>query len=151
MWKPLGGNLPDDVMALTAAGGTPERLYASTMGAGLLRSTDGGQTWLPVMDGMDNGSNGASGMSGLASGMALAANGKIGYAGIRGGLSKSTDGGTTWSRIPFPAANVAVIGFSPTQPASILFNFAPAMATAPEPRAWRIEAILDQARAEKPR
>lgn len=120
MWQPFGGNLPNDVMALAAAGGTPETLYASSMGAGLLRSTDGGQTWLPAMGGMDSGSNGASDMSNMASGMALAASGKTVFAGRRGGLYKSTDGGTSWSKLSFPAATVAVIGFSPTQPDVVL-------------------------------
>ena len=118
-WQPLGGNLPEDVMAL-AAGSAPATLYANSMGSGVLRSTDGGRTWAPAMAGLESGTSGMSGMSGMGSGMALVASGKTVYAGMHGGLYKSADGGATWSKLSFPADNVAVVGVSPTQPNIVL-------------------------------
>lgn len=121
-WQPLGGNLPEDVMAL-AAGGSPETLYASSMSTGVLRSADGGRSWAPAMAGMepaDSGMSGMPGMSSMGSGMALATVGNQVYAGMHGGLYKSADGGVTWSKLPFPAENIAVVGVSPTQPNIVL-------------------------------
>ena len=121
-WQPLGGNLPEDVMAM-AAGKPPETLYASSMSTGVLRSADGGRSWVPSMAGMeltDSEMSGMPGMSGMGSGLALATVGNQVYAGMHGGLYKSADGGVSWSKLPFPAENVAVVGVSPTQPNIVL-------------------------------
>jgi photosystem II stability/assembly factor-like uncharacterized protein len=120
-WQPLDGELPEDVMAL-AAGGAGQTLFANSMGSGLLRSADAGRTWMPTMAGMDTGTSGMSGMPGMGamSGMGLTAVGTTVYAGTHGGLYKSMDSGTTWTKLPFPADNVAVIAASPTQPDIVL-------------------------------
>ena len=42
------------------------------------------------------------------------------YAGLNGGLSKSTDGGATWSRLPFPGDNAVALATGPSRPDVIL-------------------------------
>ena len=53
--------VPGDVMALASAGGSPETLYAGSIGAGILRSADGGKSWAPGTTGL-----GARGVYALA-------------------------------------------------------------------------------------
>jgi photosystem II stability/assembly factor-like uncharacterized protein len=106
------GQMPGDVMALAAAGGSPETLYAGSMRSGVLRSTDGGKSWAPSSNGL-----------GSRAVMALAvdpSDAQTIYAGIEGGLSRSTDGGATWSKLPFPGDNAVALALSPTQPNVVL-------------------------------
>lgn len=118
-WQRLPGQLPDDVMGVTAAGvaagdsaGNPETLYASSMGSGVLRSADGGQTWTSAM--------GALGRRGVLSIAADPTSPQTLYAGLDSGLYKTADGGGSWTRLGFPAQNVVTIAVSPVQPQRIL-------------------------------
>jgi photosystem II stability/assembly factor-like uncharacterized protein len=111
-WRRLEGQLPGDIMAVAAAGGSPETLYAGGMRSGLLRSADGGATWTRATP--------ADGPRGV---MALAvdpSNHQVVYVGGDGGLSKSTDGGVTWRKLPFPGDNAVAIAVSPTRPNAVL-------------------------------
>lgn len=105
-WKPLGGGLPGDVMALVAAGGGSERLYAGGMRSGIMTSLDGGETWARTAN-----------IPGSPGVMALAvdpAAGQTVYAGTEGGLFKTTDGGKSWSKLAFPGDNVVALAVSPS-------------------------------------
>ena len=42
------------------------------------------------------------------------------YAGVEGGLYKSTDGGATWGKLPFPGERPVALAVSPSQPARLL-------------------------------
>ncbi len=110
-WHRPGSQLPGDVVALAAAGGSPETLYAGSARSGVLQSADGGRTWAPIAA---LGSRGA---------FALAVDPthyETVYAGVEGGLFKSTDGGATWSRLPFPVDNALAIAASPARPGLLL-------------------------------
>lgn len=110
-WQPLGG-VPDDVMALAAAGGTPETLYAGSMSAGVLRSNDGGENWTPATAGL--------GTRGVYALTVDPANRQMIYAGVDGGLYKSADGGASWRKLPFPGDNAVTLAINPTQPNVVL-------------------------------
>lgn len=110
-WTRLSDRLPNDLMALAAAGGSPETLYAGGMRSGLLRSADGGRSWSPV------GSLSTRAVMALA-GDPLAR--ETVYAGTDGGLYRSMDGGNTWSKLPFPADNVVALAISPVRPGALL-------------------------------
>ncbi len=110
-WQPLG-SLPGDVMALAAAGGSPETIYAGSMSAGVLRSADGGRSWAPATNGL-----GARGVYALA--IDPSARQTI-YAGVDGGLYKSVDAGASWSKLAFPGDNAIALTVSPSQPNVIL-------------------------------
>lgn len=84
------------------------RLWATTMGYGVFRSTDDGHTWSPVNEGIAQ-------KNALAWRLALASDGTL-YALIArrsedgsidnegdGALYRSTDGGDHWSPVPLPA------------------------------------------------
>lgn len=110
-WERLTGNVPGDVTSLTAASGNPPVLYAGSASAGVLRSADGGRSWSPL--------------AGLASGTALAlatdpAAAQTVYAAVDGTLYKSTDGGTTWSRLAVPRGMVVSLAVSPARPGRVL-------------------------------
>jgi photosystem II stability/assembly factor-like uncharacterized protein len=42
------------------------------------------------------------------------------YAGLDGGLYKTTDGGRTWRRLPFPGTNAVALAVSPARPNVLL-------------------------------
>jgi photosystem II stability/assembly factor-like uncharacterized protein len=127
-WQRLG-EVPRDVMALAAAGGDPETLYAASMSAGVLRSTDGGKTWAPAVTGLgsrrvlalavDPSPGTGQALSSAAPGAGRPARQTL-YAGTEGGLYKSTDGGATWARLPFPGMTVVALAVSPARPQRIL-------------------------------
>ena len=110
-WQPLG-SLPNDVMALAAAGGNPATIYAGSMSAGVLRSADGGRSWTQATAGM-----GARGIYALAVDLSTQ---RTVYASGDGGLYKSTDSGASWSKLPFPGDNAISLAVSPTQPNVLL-------------------------------
>lgn len=110
-WEPLPDRLPDDVMALAAAGGEPDTLFAGSMSSGGLRSTDGGQSWSRIA---------APGFRGV---MAIAVDRvdpQVVYAGVEGGLFKTTDAGSSWSKLQFPGDNAVAIAVNPGQPNVVL-------------------------------
>jgi photosystem II stability/assembly factor-like uncharacterized protein len=111
-WQPLGGQMPGDVMALAMDGGTPTTIYAASMSAGVVRSSDGGQSWAPARQTTTVG-----GVYTLAVSPGAA---QTVYAGGDGGLFQSTDGGITWSKLPFPGDNVVALAASPAQPKLVL-------------------------------
>ena len=99
-------------MALAAAGGNPETLYAGSMRAGVLKSTDGGRSWAPSSTGL--GSRAV-----LALAIDPSARQTL-YAGLENGLYKSIDGGASWSKLPFPGENTVTLAVSPSQPDVVL-------------------------------
>lgn len=111
-WQRLRGQLPGDVMALAAAGGSPETLYAGSMRSGLLRSTDGGGNWAPATSGL-----GARGVFAVVVDPVVR---ETVYAGGDGGLYRSMNSGTTWNKLSFPGENAVTLAVSPSRPHVIL-------------------------------
>ena len=110
-WQHSPGRVPGDVMSLTSAGGTPETLYAASMSAGVLRSMDGGASFTPVAPTLGRM---------VYTVVVDPASRTTVYAGADGGLFRSTDGGKSWIKLPYPAANAAVLGLSIAQPGRIM-------------------------------
>ena len=111
-WERATGQVPGDVMALGAAGGTPEVLYAGGMRSGLLRSADGGATWMRLSLG-----DAPRGVMTIA---VDATSRQTIYVGGGGGLYKSADNGASWRKLPFPGDNVVALAVSPAQPNVVL-------------------------------
>lgn len=111
-WTPMGGGLPDDVMALASAGGEPEVLFASGARSGVFGSTDGGGTWARTAGGAD-----PPGVTVLTIGPADP--GTL-YADTERGLFKASGAGAAWSKLPYPAENVVALAVSPSDPNVLL-------------------------------
>jgi Uncharacterized protein related to plant photosystem II stability/assembly factor len=108
-WKPIGDSLAMlAVLSLAVAPSDPNVLYVGTgtsgfptsIGAGLLKSTDGGESWsLPILADANSASVNAISVHPLNSQDLLI--------GTKGGGFRSTDGGASWSRIIF---NLGIVG-----------------------------------------
>lgn len=75
---------------------TPWSLESGGAGSGLYRSTDGGDTWTPLTDGLPGGTKGKIGVS------VSAAQRDLVYAIVEaeeGGVFRSVDGGDSWTRV----------------------------------------------------
>ena len=91
-WTQTNGPYGGEIRALHA---TPEGVvFVGTEGAGIFRSTDGGDTWSPVNTGLsyDRG-------EGFMPVNAFVHKGNSLYAGTSGGLYISTNGGDSWRRM----------------------------------------------------
>jgi photosystem II stability/assembly factor-like uncharacterized protein len=108
-------------LAINPANATQDEVYAACTGA-IMRSTDGGATWQPTLDGRINGAIGGN------SDIAISNNGRYFYAAMSGsrpagirGINFSTDG-VTWANITpegFPVPNNMGrmnIAISPSEP-----------------------------------
>ncbi|RKU13792.1 hypothetical protein C6503_15540, partial [Candidatus Poribacteria bacterium] len=96
---PYGGEILTFYAALKGV------LFAGTEGAGIFRSTDGGNSWTPVNTGLHYEPGG-----GFAGVPALGQKGGTLYAGTRRTLYASTDGGNTWHRVSNFQAHESIIG-----------------------------------------
>lgn len=86
-----------DVRTLAVDPSHAEVIYAGTSGSGILRSRDGGQTWVSM--GKEFSSN-------LVISLSIdPRNSKNVYAGLRGSLYRSTDSGESWENIYADMAN----------------------------------------------
>lgn len=109
-----GTGSPTAVVALLAAPGSPSALYAGTVGAGVLRSTDGGEHWEERSAGLPDGST----VLALA---AHPADPRRLYAGtLEHGLFTSPDGGRTWHRTALAADGVRSLAVHPLDPSVIV-------------------------------
>ena len=99
-WRELGPFRGGRSVAVAGSAARPYEWWFGTTGGGVYKSTDGGNTWLPVSDKTFGGTVGAIGVS--------ESNPDVVYVGtgeypIRGNVShgdgvfKTTDGGKTWS------------------------------------------------------
>ena len=80
-------------------------LFAGTIGSGIFRSTDRGDTWAPVNTGLDFETERTVFIR------AFAHNGGLIYAGASDALYRSTDGGESWHKVPiFGKGLVSVSG-----------------------------------------
>jgi photosystem II stability/assembly factor-like uncharacterized protein len=79
---------PGPIMALVASPLLPETFYIATVGHGIFRSTDGGESWLPINNGLTN-----STINDIAT---SAKNDQLLYAATNDGIFVSQDGGQSW-------------------------------------------------------
>lgn len=101
-WVQTNGPYGGRISALYA---TPEGvLFAGTEGAGIFRSADLGDSWIPVNTGLSD--EPGHGLSAAA----FAQKRNMLYVGTTGGLSASTDGGDTWHHVPTLPKPVSVSG-----------------------------------------
>jgi photosystem II stability/assembly factor-like uncharacterized protein len=95
---------PENHLTIYVGTGEPNNSGDSYYGAGILKSTDGGNTWTQYPGPFVGGSGGGSRIGGLAvdptnSSIVLAA---VGYGGPQNwGVFRSTDGGQTWTNVLF--------------------------------------------------
>lgn len=120
-WRSVGPWRGGRSSAVTGVIGESKTFFMGTTGGGIWRSTDEGETWIPVSDGFLK----AQTVGALAS---APSNGKVIYAGtgeaaIRGnvtpgdGVYKSTDGGDTWKHVGLAETQtIGRIRIHPTNP-----------------------------------
>ena len=102
-WVQTNGPYGGEILTFYAA---PKGvLFAGTEGAGIFRSTDGGNSWTPVNTGLHYEPGG-----GFAGVPALVQKGGTLYAATRRTLYASTDGGNTWHRVSNFQAHESIIG-----------------------------------------
>ena len=92
VWTQTNGPYGGTITVLHA---TPERtLFAGTSGAGIFRSTDGGDTWIAASEGLQVPPH-----RGLPSLLVLTQKGKTLYAGANNNLFYSIDNGDSWQQL----------------------------------------------------
>ena len=117
-WKPIGDSLAMlAVLSLAVAPSDPNILYAGTgtsgfptsIGAGLLKSTDGGESWsMPILADANSTSVNAISVHPLNSQDLLI--------GTKGGGFRSTDGGANWAQVINHLGIVADLVRDPSNP-----------------------------------
>ena len=111
LWVPASGVPSGEPVALAIDPSTPTTLYQGTVGGGVFRSTDGGNTWTPA---------------GLANRVvrALAIDPSTPttlYAGTGGGVFRSTDAGASWTALGLTDLHtqVEVLAIDPVTPTTL--------------------------------
>src|SRR5262245_9597605 len=119
-WRNIGPARGGRSVAVTGVASRPQDYYMGTTGGGGFKSTDGGDTWLPISDGYFGGTIGAVAVS--------ESNPDVIYVGggeypIRGntshgdGVYKSVDGGKTWAYMGLvETRHIAKIRIHPRNP-----------------------------------
>jgi photosystem II stability/assembly factor-like uncharacterized protein len=120
-WRNIGPDRGGRSIAVSGVKGRPQEAYFGATGGGLWKTTDGGETWAPVTDGLINSASvGAVAVS--------ESHPEVVYIGmgetcIRGnimpgdGVYKSSDGGKTWSHVGFRESHgISKIRIHPANP-----------------------------------
>lgn len=105
---PEGGAV--DALAISPNFAVDQTLFAGTNGGGVFKTTDGGQSWVEVRNGLTNLTVYVLGISPAFSSDALIMAG-TNYS----GLFRSTDGGASWAQMPSPlnTGEIRAVAFSP--------------------------------------
>jgi hypothetical protein len=111
-WQPLGpGNAGGRTRALVIRPDDPNTMYAGTVGGGVWKTTDGGQSWTPLTDLLPSISISSLAMDPTAPDTLYAGTGELYTSANRGdsirgaGVFKTTDGGATWTQEMVSANN----------------------------------------------
>ena len=120
-WRSVGPERGGRSIAISGVKGRPNEGYFGATGGGLWKTTDKGETWVPVTDGqIHSASVGAVAVSESNPDVVFIG---MGESCIRGnvmegdGIYKSTDAGKTWTHLNFPDARViSKIRIHPTNP-----------------------------------
>ena len=120
-WRNIGPDRGGRSIAVTGVRGRPKEAYFGAVGGGLWKTTDGGDTWAPVTDGLiKSASVGAVAVSETNPDLVFIG---MGETCIRGnimpgdGVYKSTDAGKTWTHVGFSESHgISKIRIHPTNP-----------------------------------
>lgn len=120
-WRNIGPDRGGRSIAASGVKGRPDEAYFGATGGGLWKTTDRGQNWFPVTDGLiTSASVGAVAVSESNPDIVFIGTGE---SCIRGnimpgdGIYKSTDAGKTWSHIGFRTVDaISKIRIHPTNP-----------------------------------
>ena len=120
-WRNIGPDRGGRSIAVSGVKGRPREAYFGATGGGLWKTTDGGENWAPVTDGLiSSASVGAVAVSESNPDLVYIGTGETC---IRGnimpgdGVYKSSDGGKTWSHVGFRESHgISKIRIHPTNP-----------------------------------
>src|SRR5690606_13865105 len=104
-WPTSNGAYGGTVMDILVFGSD---VYAGTRGGGIFRSTNNGETWTALNNGLDNPYVNAFAVSGST----IFAGTTITYGGIGGGVYRSTDNGATWVNVSSGLSSIRVNGLA---------------------------------------
>src|SRR6266702_2017786 len=144
-WREIGIFRGGRSVAVAGSASRPNEYWFGTVGGGVFKSTDGGNTWLPMSDKYFGGTNGAKTWTfvGLAETQQISRvrvhlkNPEVVYVGAQGhaygpnperGVYKTTDGGKTWNKVLFrgDSTGIADLMLDPSNPDVIYAAFWPA-------------------------
>ncbi|HJR33692.1 MAG TPA: glycosyl hydrolase [Gemmatimonadales bacterium] len=136
-WRNIGPDRGGRSIAVSGVKGRPREAYFGATGGGLWKTTDGGENWAPVTDGLiSSASVGAVAVSESNPDLVYIGTGETC---IRGnimpgdGVYKSSDGGKTWSHVGFRQSHgISKIRIHPTNP-DIVFVASFGKYSAPSP------------------
>ena len=135
-WREIGIFRGGRSVAVSGSAARPNEFWMGTTGGGVFKTTDGGQTWLPVSDKYFGGTIGAIGVSESNPDVVYVGTGE--YA-IRGNVSpgsgvyKTTDGGRTWTSLGLAETQqISRIRVHPTNP-DVVYVAAQGRAFGPNP------------------
>ena len=111
-WTNLGPRSEAVVNALARDPSFPDTIYAATVGGGVFKTGDGGETWGPINNGLDDGYVTALAVDPAATGTVYAA---TTYAGV----FKTTDGGKTWRPAVLRDSFLTALAIDPGQPSRL--------------------------------
>ena len=118
-WHPASGGLPAsaDIEAIVVHPATSSTLYASTFGDGVYCSSDNGETWDAINDGLPASMHiqNALAIDPISPTILYAGD----YYGFESGLYRSTDSGDQWSLV-LPGASLRAVAPSPLTPGLML-------------------------------
>jgi photosystem II stability/assembly factor-like uncharacterized protein len=119
-WREIGIYRGGRTVAVAGSGSRTNEYWMGTTGGGVFKSTDGGNTWLPVTDKYFGGTIGAIGVSESNPDVVYVGTGE--YA-IRGNVShgdgvwKTTDAGKTWTHLGLEDTHqISRVRVHPTNP-----------------------------------
>ena len=120
-WRSIGPDRGGRSIAVAGVKGRPREAYFGAVGGGLWKTTDAGNTWTPVTDGLITSSSvGAVAVSESSPDVVYIG---MGESCIRGnimpgdGVYKSTDAGKTWANVGFKNVDaISKIRIHPTNP-----------------------------------
>jgi photosystem II stability/assembly factor-like uncharacterized protein len=119
-WREVGPYRGGRSVAVAGSVARPNEYYMGTVGGGVFKSTDGGQSWAPVTDKYFGGTIGAIAVSPSNPDIVYVGGGE---APIRGNVShgdgvwKSTDGGKTWKSLGLELTRqISRVRVHPTNP-----------------------------------
>jgi photosystem II stability/assembly factor-like uncharacterized protein len=119
-WREVGPYRGGRADAVEGIAGQPNVYYFGSTGGGVWKTTDAGQSWVPVSDGFFGGTIGAIAVAPSDTGIVYAGTGEQtvrGNVSPGGGIWKSTDAGKSWSRSGLEdSQHIARIRVHPTNP-----------------------------------